>query len=148
MKINWGTGIVLAFIGFIGFILYFVFLASTEGKADHHLVTDEYYQEELAYQKEIDATQNAMEYAGQFKYEVTDEGLLITIPEALRKQNTQGTVFLYRPSNKHLDFNLTISLSNSHLLIPDKRLLGGRWNIKIRWDYEGKDYLVKKKITY
>lgn len=148
MKFNWGTGIVLAFIGFIGFILYFVFIVITDRKAEHHLVTDEYYQEELAFQKEIDAEENAREFANQFEYEVTDDGLLISIPEALRNQNTQGVVSLYRPSNKHLDFNLSISLSNSHLLIPDKRLLGGRWDIKIRWNYDEKDYLVRKKITY
>jgi len=59
-----------------------------------------------------------------------------------------GTVSLYRPSNKHLDFDLPISLSNAHLLIPDKRLLDGRWDISIRWSYEGKDYLVKKSMTY
>ncbi|MGI9546324.1 MAG: FixH family protein, partial [Flavobacteriaceae bacterium] len=55
---------------------------------------------------------------------------------------------LYRPSNKHLDFNLDISLSNSHLLIPDNRLLGGRWDIKIRWSHLKKDYLIKESITY
>ncbi len=148
MKINWGTGIVLAFIGFIGFILYFVFIVITDSKANYHLVTDEYYEEELAYQREIDAEENASEFASHFTYEASDDGLQISVPEAVRLQNTEGTVSLYRPSNKHLDFNLTVSLSNSHLLIPDKRLLGGRWDIKIRWNHEGKDYLVKKKITY
>ncbi|MGI9547922.1 MAG: FixH family protein, partial [Flavobacteriaceae bacterium] len=133
MKINWGTGIVLAFIGFIGFILYFVVIANTDQKADHNLVTDEYYQEELAYQQEIDAVSNAINYASQFKFEKSEDGLLISVPEVVRQQNAEGTVSLYRPSNKHLDFNLDISLSNSHLLIPDNRLLGGRWDIKIRW---------------
>ena len=148
MKINWGTGIVLAFIGFIGFILYFVVIASTDQNANHHLVTDEYYQEELLYQNEIDAETNAMEFARQFKFEKTDQGLNISIPEAVRSHNTKGTVSLYRPSNKHLDFNLEISLSNSHLLIPDNRLLGGRWDIKIRWEHADKNYLVKESITY
>ena len=148
MKINWGWGIVIAFVGFIGFILYFVILANTDTRADHHLVTDQYYQEELAYQKEIDATENAMEFAGDFKIEKTADGLMIHIPETVRLQEAKGKVSLYRPSNEHLDFNLDISLSNSHLLIPDKRLLDGRWDITIRWEYQGKDYLVKKNITY
>ena len=47
MKINWGTGIVLAFIGFIGFILYFVIRMSTDDSANHDLVTEEYYKKEL-----------------------------------------------------------------------------------------------------
>ena len=148
MKINWGTGIVLAFIGFIGFILYFVIVASTDEEANHDLVTDEYYKEELAYQQEINAAENARKYASEFRFETSDEGLRIHLPEELRTQQLEGTLSLYRPSNKHLDFDLAISLSNSHLLIPDNRLLGGRWDIKIRWKYEEKDYLVKKSITY
>ena len=148
MKLNWGFGIVLAFIAFIAFILYFVVIASTDQRANHHLVTDEYYQEELKYQEEINALENARNLKAQFKFEQTTEGLKIIIPEVLQKQNTKGTVSLYRPSNKHLDFDLAISLSNSHLLIPDNRLLGGRWDIKIRWQNRDKDYLVKESITY
>ena len=148
MKINWGWGIVIAFAAFIGFILYFVILASTDKRASHHLVTDEYYQEELVYQNEINATKNAVEYARDFVTEKTDEGLLITIPDAVKELNVKGTVSLYRPSNEHLDFNLAISLSNTHLLIPDNRLLDGRWDISIRWESQGENYLVKKSITY
>ena len=148
MKLNWGFGIVLAFIGFIGFILYFVIIASTDQRADHNLVTDEYYQEELKYQEEINALENAKNLNVQFNFEQTTEGLRIVIPETVRQQKAEGTVSLYRPSNKHLDFDLAISLSNSHLLIPDNRLLGGRWDIKIRWKHLDKDYLVKESITY
>ncbi len=148
MKFNWGTGIVLAFIGFIGFILYFVILASTGRNSDHHLVTEDYYQEELAYQKEIDAEANAKNIAPGFHSKKSEKGLLIEIPEELRTKDLKATVSLYRPSNKHLDFDLDISLSNSHLLIPDERLLDGRWDIKIRWSEKDKSYLVKKSITY
>ncbi|MEP5434179.1 MAG: FixH family protein, partial [Flavobacteriaceae bacterium] len=56
-------------------------------------------------------------------------------------------VSLYRPSNKNLDFNLPISLSNSQLLIPDNQLLEGRWDIKIFWEYAGKEFLHKESIT-
>ncbi len=148
MKFNWGTGIVLAFIGFIGFILYFVVLASTGKNSDHHLVTEDYYQEELAYQQEIDAESNASKISADFRIKKSTEGLTIEVPEELRLQELKGTLSLYRPSNKHLDFDLEISLSNSHLLIPDERLLGGRWDIKIRWFDKDKNYLVKKSITY
>ena len=148
MKINWGWGIVIAFAGFIGFILYFVIIASTDKRANHHLVTDDYYQEELAYQDEIDATENARVFASGFVVHESEEGLIIDIPDSVKNQNAKGTVSLYRPSNEHLDFNLAISLSNAHLLIPDDRLLGGRWDIRIAWEHQGENYLIKKSITY
>ncbi len=148
MKINWGTGIVIAFVAFIGFILFFVVRMATDDRANHDLVTKEYYKEELGYQKEIDAETNARNAAHQLKIKKTPEGLLVVFPEKIDPKKLEGNVSLYRPSNKHLDFDLPISLSNSHLLIPDKRLLDGRWDIKVAWEYQGKAYLHKENITY
>lgn len=148
MKFNWGTGIVLAFVAFIAFIMYFVILASTDNRANHDLVTEDYYKEELAYQNEIDALSNAKDYAPQFSFVHQENGLAITFPPKMNYKEIKGQVSLYRPSNKHLDFDFPISLSNKHLLIPDKRLLDGRWDIKIYWNYQGKEHLTKKSITY
>lgn len=148
MKINWGTGIVLAFIAFISFILFFVVRMNMDDRANHDLVTEEYYQAELGYQKEIDAENNANADDKKLKVYKTLEGLLIEFPENINVSEVKGTVSLYRPSNKHLDFDFPISLSNSHLLIPDKRLLDGRWDIKISWEDQKENYLHKESITY
>ena len=145
---NWGTGIVLAFVAFIAFILFFVIRMSTDSRADHDLVTKEYYQQELAYQEEIDAEQNARALDTELLIEKTADGLRITLPKALQNSNSNGTMSLYRPSNKHLDFDLPIRLSKTHLLIPDKRLLDGRWDIKIHIEHEGENYLFKERIIY
>jgi nitrogen fixation protein FixH len=148
MKINWGTGIVLAFIGFIGFILYFVIRMSTDDSANHDLVTEEYYKQELSYQQEIDASRIAAEMNANITVEKTDEGLMIYFPERFDPKKISGTVSLYRPSNKHLDSNFPISLSNTHLLIPDNRLVDGRWDISINWEYEDNSFLHKEKLVY
>ena len=78
----------------------------------------------------------------------TSEGLVIEFPQDLDIKNISGKVFLYRPSNKKFDFEMPISLSNHTLLIPDKSLLDGRWNIKVDWQYNKNLYLYKKDITY
>ena len=148
MKINWGTGIVIAFIGFITFILYFVVPMMSNDKYDHDLVSEDYYKQELEYQKDIDKETNAKELAENVSYKRTEEGLQINFPSDLEPENIKGKVFLYRPSNKQLDFETTISLSKSHLLIPDSRLVDGRWNIKVDWQYSGKSYLFKEAIIY
>ncbi|MGB5647811.1 MAG: FixH family protein [Muriicola sp.] len=148
MKINWGTGIVLSFIGFISFIMFFVVRMNTDNRANHDLVTEDYYKKELSFQKEIDAEKEANALPTQLQLKRIEEGLQIRFPKEMDPTKIDGIVSLYRPSNKHLDFDLPISLSNAHLLIPDKRLLDGRWDITIRWTYDGKNYLVKKSMTY
>jgi hypothetical protein len=148
MKLNWGTGIVLAFIGFIAFILYFVINMITNEKYNHDLVTEDYYKAELEYQNDIDKETNSKSLSKSITYKKTDEGLVVYFPEDLQPEKIEGKLFLYRPSNKQLDFETTLSLSKSHLLIPDNRLVDGRWNIKIDWQYNGKSYLFKKDLIY
>jgi nitrogen fixation protein FixH len=121
---------------------------SMDNKANHDLVTENYYKAELGYQKEIDAEKNAHTKEVDLTLETTDEGLKLIFPNTLSTENIKGTVSLYRPSNKHLDFDLPISLSQDYLLIPDNRLLDGRWDIKVSWEYQDEAYLYKKKITY
>lgn len=148
MKINWGTSIVIAFICFISFIMYFVISMNTNKKYDHDLVTEDYYKKELEFQNDIDKENNSKTLNTNITWTKTTEGILITFPESLKPNEITGKVFLYRPSNKQLDSETSISLSNHNLLIPDKRLLDGRWNIKVDWQYKGKSYLYKKEIIY
>ncbi|MBL7471292.1 FixH family protein [Robertkochia sediminum] len=148
MKINWGTGIVIAFVLFISFIMYFVVSSLTDESLEHELVTKDYYKKELNFQKEIDTEKFTKDAGVDVAVTPTAEGLELVFPEDQLPEDIKGKVFLYRPSNKHLDFEVAISLSDPHLLIPKDRLLDGRWNIEIRWTCEGKSYLVKKAINY
>ena len=148
MKINWGTAIVLAFIGFISFIMYFVISMNFNDKYNHDLVTEDYYKEELGYQNDINKQNNAQALDQDITYEKTSEGLVFKFPENFDTKKITGKVFLYRPSNKQLDFETPISISESYLLVPDKRLLDGRWNITIDWQYNETSYLFKKSIVY
>ncbi|WP_422108060.1 FixH family protein [Winogradskyella sp.] len=148
MKINWGTAIVIAFVGFIGFIMYFVVNMAANDKYDHDLVVEDYYQQELKFQSDIDKEENSKTLKTNITWQKTQDGILITFPKDLDIKDIKGKVFLYRPSNKQLDFETPISLSNHNLLIPDNRLLDGRWNINIDWTYNNKSYLFKEQINY
>ncbi|MBQ0734762.1 FixH family protein [Aquimarina celericrescens] len=148
MKINWGTAIVLVFIGFISFIMYFVVKMNTNDKYQHDLVTEEYYKEELAFQKEIDAEKNAKALKNNIRVEKTSDGLVITFPEDKNYEDITGTISLYRPSNKKLDFEIPIKLSNSKVTISNNNLIEGRWNITINWTYLDTLYLFKESFTY
>lgn len=148
MKINWGTAIVIAFVCFISFIMYFVISMSTNRKYNHDLVVEDYYGEELQFQDDIDKEEHSKTLSTNISWKKTNEGIQISFPKNLDYNKIEGKVFLYRPSNKQLDFETPISLSNHNLLIPDKRLLDGRWNIKIDWQYNNNNYLYKSEITY
>ncbi|MFK7834462.1 MAG: FixH family protein [Winogradskyella sp.] len=148
MKINWGTAIVIAFVCFISFIMYFVITMSTGTKYEHDLVVEDYYGQEVVFEADIIKEQHSRTLKTDVTWKKNNDGLVIVFPEDLDYNTIEGKVFLYRPSNKQLDFEIPISLSNHNLLIPDKRLLDGRWNIKIDWKYTDNSYLYKTEITY
>lgn len=148
IKINWGTAVVIAFALFMSFILFFVFRVQTNSKYDNELVAEEYYKKEATVQKDINSVQNANALSQKLIIGNTAEGIMISFPSALDFKKIKGTVSLYRPSNKKLDFAIPIALANSDLLIPKMNLVGGLWDITVEWTYDGKTYLNKEELYF
>ena len=146
IKFNWGTGIVIAFGLFMAFILYFVVEVQSNSKYDNDLVVDEYYKHDARFGEEMKRTQNAQDLVEKPKVVVIQSGVQIIFPTAFAPNKIKGIVSLYRPSNKKLDFEIPISISEPTLLIPNKSLVGGRWDINMEWQYDGKSYLTKETI--
>ena len=146
MKINWGTGIVIAFAIFITFILYFVFSVQTNTEYDNELVVEEYYKHDAKFGDEMARIQDAEDLAQKPIISNTSQGITIVFPEVFIPKNIKGKVVFYRPSNEKFDFEVPISLSGSSLNVPKDKLIGGRWNINMDWQYEGKEYLTKDTI--
>ncbi|AIG29959.1 cytochrome Cbb3 oxidase maturation protein CcoH [Flavobacterium psychrophilum] len=146
MKINWGTGIVIAFALFISFILYFVFKVQSNAKYDNELVVEEYYKHDAKFGDEMIRAENAQDLKLKPIITVAAEAISIVFPNTFIPKKIKGKVSLYRPSNKNLDFEIPISLTNTTLLIPKKSLVGGRWDINMEWQYDGKSYLTKEIV--
>lgn len=146
IRINWGTGIVIAFGLFMTFILYFVFEVQSNSKYDNDLVVEEYYKHDSHFQEEMARIQNAHDLQQKPTIEYEAEGVKIVFPLKFESDKLQGNVLLYRPSNKKFDFNTPITLTNSSLLIPKTKLIKGRWDVSMEWQYNGKKYLSKEVV--
>ncbi len=148
MKINWGTGLALALGAFAIFILSFVYKTFTNDKYDHHLVSEEYYKDEVNYQQEIDAVANAKRLNEPIQLENIEKGILITFPSDLATKQINGTIAFQRASNIKLDFDFPIDLSKNTLLIPADKLVEGLYSVKINWTVDTTAYLFKDKHMY
>ena len=148
IKVNWGTGIVIAIIGFISFIMYFVVRMNVEDKFDHDLVVEEYYKQETHFQDKLDAAQNAAHLKGTPKVEKLKKGIQITFPNAWNLNQAEGTCTLYRPDNKKLDLEIPLEVKNNQFLIPDEKIVEGSYKIQLSWKQEGKSYYYTKSIFY
>jgi hypothetical protein len=148
MKINWGTGILIAFGLFITFILYFVFKVQSDSKYDNELVTEDYYQKEQEVEGNIEKEQNANHLDQRVTISKVGEVLIIQFPSAFDFKQIKGKVLLYRPSNEKLDSEMQISLTSSQLIIPKEKLILGNWDITVDWEYQDVKYRNKETIYY
>ena len=146
MKINWGTGIVIAFVIFISFIMYFVVQMVFDSKYEEELVAENYYQHEYAFQEEIDALQNSRELEEKVSISLEDKLLEIKFPSDFESDNIKGSIHFYRPSDKHLDFKIPVHLESNTYQLPTKDMLEGYWDISVDWTYDGTRYMNKRTV--
>jgi len=148
IKINWGTGIVIAIVLFIAFILSFVYKTIFIEKYEHHLVSEDYYKDELHYQEEIDKLNNAKYLTENVILSNTEQGIIIQFPKDKDFNKIEGKVNFLRRSNDKLDFEKKIDLSSHSMLIEDSILVKGKWEIRVDWQYNDEEYLLKESWFY
>lgn len=148
IKFNWGTGIVIAMVAFMVFILSFVYKTLAVEKYEHQLVSEDYYKDELHYQQEIDKLNNAAKLPQNIVLSNSNDGITIQFPKNMDYKEISGKILFQRLSNEKLDFNEEIKLDSSSLLIPKDKLVAGKWVVRIEWNNKGEAYLYKESWFY
>ncbi len=147
-KFHWGHGIML-FLGiFIVFIMSFVYKTLFVSDYDHVLVSEEYYKDEIGYQKEIDKMNNAAQLKENVKLVSTNQGIEVVFPNFLDPKKISGFVDLQRSNDIKLDLNKEIKLDSLTLLIPANQLKKGVYTVKVVWEYDKIPYQLNEKFTY
>lgn len=148
IRFNWGTGIFIAMLSFMIFILSFVYKSIAMDEYQHELVSEDYYKDELHYQEEIDKLNNAKALSQDISLVNSKDGILITFPTDIEENSISGSVYFQRLSNEKLDFTEQIKLTNHQQLIPVEKLISGKWIVKIDWKTGKDEYLYKESWFY
>ncbi len=135
---NWGKAIIITFILFAGFILSIVYTMMQQ-RID--LVKEDYYKEELNYQKQINRISNANKSTIKMKYSAQNQVFTIVLPEAVNK----GEVKFFRPSDKHLDFKKAIP-KGENFNFDTKNMAKGRWKVQVYWTDGQNEYFKEENI--
>jgi hypothetical protein len=138
---GWGTKIALVYGSFAAFMAFLVVFCVRQ--PDIHLVSKEYYKEEIAYQQQIDQLQRAQERKGrlQFQYDAQSQLVQIVIPNG---DQVNGEVHFFRPSDARLDKQFPLQLHQGAQLIPVGTLAKGAWKVKIHW-FEGEQEFLEEQ---
>lgn len=145
MKLNWGYKILFVYLSFAGCILYLVYRTSLENR---DLVSENYYEEELAYQKIIDLSKNTAKLSAAVEVEIdqVNNALQIRLPSEFSKINSVGKWNLYFAANRKMDVEGTINTNNGSQQIQLPAGRKGNYTFKLEWKAEGQSYYFEKII--
>lgn len=137
MKFNWGFGITLFIILFVGFMLILVFNAT---KQNHELVTENYYEKELEFKDILVKKKRALNtFKEQVKIDVKSEELIIIYPIEVTTTIT-GNILFFKPSSKKEDKLFEINTKDNKQTIPLSSLTKGMYKVKIDWTTNNNEF--------
>ncbi len=140
----WPLGICITFGLFFAGMACVVVIAATHRD---HLVNANYYEQELKFQTQIDATRRAQKSGAKLNHDAAGRTLLITLPAALLANKFSGSVELYRPSAPEFDreFPLVPQADGTQSL-DVSRFAAGPWLVRVKWTAAGENYFLEQKI--
>jgi hypothetical protein len=146
---RWIIGVVIVYAFFAVGTLAIVALTMTH-KVD--LVSEKYYQQEVAYQSRIDAANRAKALSEPVAWRILPEAngkvLEITYPQSAIQQGLSGTIMLLRPSTMGIDKTIAIAPdANGKQRVPLQGLVPGFWSLSLEWQAGGTSYYKASDVN-
>lgn len=142
---NWGIKVTIAIVTFMAIMIVMVIISVRQ---DFYLVTEDYYQQELKYQSQIDKMANYQNLEEKLlvKYNKQQAVAELHFPEGNDKM--EGSIHFFRPSNAHLDFKLPLKTNAQGVQVVNlANVSSGLWKIKISWQADGKFYYDEQTVV-
>ena len=136
----WPLGITIIYISFVLFLFVFVFYS---GSQQVDLVTDNYYEQELKYQQQINRIERAQSLSQpvEWTHETKKRSLMIQFPSDIDHGRVQGNIWFFRPSDAKQDKMVVLNLSSDGTqFISTKNMSPGYWKLKIFWHINNNEY--------
>jgi hypothetical protein len=142
----WPVALVLFFIVFASYIVGFVIFACRQ-KMD--LVREDYYDQEIRFQKQIDRVQRTAPVLADADIHYDRAGDLVTVRlPSVKRDNVGGTVSFYRPSDASLDSSVELGLDPAgQQSVSVRSLRSGLWKVRVQWKMSGREYFFEKPIV-
>ncbi|GAB5417744.1 MAG: hypothetical protein Crog4KO_25070 [Crocinitomicaceae bacterium] len=136
---NWGKGITIALVLFIGFI---VCLGTILMRQNVDLVAEDYYQQEIDYETQISAESNAKKLINKPAFAQEDGYFIVNVPEG---NFTKMTLDLKRPNNGDKDLQFDI-VGTKTFMIEKSDLEAGQYSLELRYEFDGKPCQQKTSV--
>lgn len=144
MKISWGVGIAVLYIGFMVVVLGTVAFSTTQ---DVNLVTEDYYEKELEYQNQLDKMNRANALPEKLEVKIVDNNIQIKYPSMFSPEFLTGTILFYRPTSGEEDFELPVQPDvHGVQTVLTEKMSKGVWKVKVDWKASASEYFNEKIV--
>ncbi len=145
MKISWGTKIAVLYSGFV---IMIAALVITSFRQNVELVTEDYYQQELGFQKQLDATRAANALHDPLSISANDQTLTIRFPQRFASEPLNGKVMFYAPTRAAADRNFALTnVRNGQWTVSRDQLDLVPYEVKVSWNTGGTEYFQKVNLN-
>lgn len=139
----------LIILGFIIMALAMLTLVykSTQVKFDL-AVEGDYYKEEVAFNDQIVAQQNALDYGKELDFIPAGSKLTLHVPTELSSKIENGTITFYCLANSKLDKTMPLASNNDGLYLFDRKAVasGHNYIVKVKFIANGTPYYKEFKL--
>ncbi|MCO6501050.1 MAG: FixH family protein [Vicingus serpentipes] len=143
MKINWGAGAFIFFGAFVIFMFGLVYLASQQS---HELVTENYYEKELAFKETLKKQEQTKKLTEQLSCNIKENQLIVKFPKEVT-QPISGKLFFFKPSNEKNDQTIPFETATNEHIVDITTFSSGMYKLKIDWQTQEVAYFNEKVIV-
>ncbi len=142
----WAIGITAVIIVFLAVTITLVIVVSQQ---EYSLVTDNYYEKDLAYQQEIDTRIRTrdLDEKPAIVLDRAAKSCSISFPARERYEDISGTVTFFRISSARGDYSVPLALNaegKQHISVSG--LAAGQWIFKFRWTEGDEEYFLEERM--
>lgn len=144
---NWGIKIIISFVCFLGLLITLVYVSVS---TDFYLVADNYYEQELAYEDQIQRIKNVNNLSEKPDFKVIrNEGVAkLRFPISVAQAMEEGKISFFRSANAGLDKEFDLIFDDNGVQVFDlRKLASGAWKVKIKWKSKGREYYQELNIV-
>ena len=131
IKWNWGTGIFIVIVLFLGACAAFFIYANN---IHWSLVEEDYYPKELRHEEVLVKMRNVQKLSEPVLITVSSRDLIIRFPSDFRGTALKGTLTMYRPSDDSKDRTMALNVDSSlSMVVPLAQFTRGKYVLKADW---------------
>jgi nitrogen fixation protein FixH len=145
MKISWGYKIVIAYLLFVGGILFLVLKASG---INIDLVRSDYYEAELQYQQVIDEKSRAAALSVPVRIELKSGEIWVNFPKEMQGHQLAGEIYLYCPAEAKRDVRRNFNITDTVYRLPIPGSAKGMYDVKLSWQRGSERYFHEQKLFF